>query len=455
MQQLKTTVLRSKYLCRRAFDRAYAWGAKWCRDGFQLTPDELRRKQLERLYWLIKRFSSRGLCKAASLDKLISSQDPDLLASLPVLDKQGLRQLYPILEKSYSGIRRIYAKLRGISTNSTGGSTGEPVEYLRSRLQDKCGAGASMEMLRVLGWRPGMQRVCLWGSERDIGLAEQPEGWLGNLVADTTVIGSYAPGEPEFRRFLEAVKSHRGCAVYGFTSLLMECSRTMIENGWELAPGQISAAWVGAEALADTQRSLFKQAFGIELRDHYGSRECSSIAAECEKGTRHINPRYIAEVVDPEDRTALPEGQNGLLLVTDLFNDVTPLIRYEIGDMGAIAWRECSCGRRGPCITSLAGRIAETFALVSGTKVSALFFNHLFKEFPAVHQFQVCRQTATAFELRYTGPGLSAADTRRLMDVTQRILEGAQVEVIHVPKLDRSPSGKLIQYRDLRENASS
>jgi phenylacetate-CoA ligase len=445
MRPLKKSILRSKYWWRRTFDAAYTWGVKWCRTGFRLSADELRERQMQRLHEQLARFRERGLCDDSAYSGLAENRDGANLDSLPVLDKRALQQLYPLLAEKY-------AESCGVYANATGGSTGEPVQYFRSRLLDRRGAGASSEMQRVMGWQPGMQRVCLWGSERDIGQAEQEEGWLSRLLGDKTLIGAYAPGETEFRRFVDAVKLHRNCAVYGFTSLLTECARMMIDRGWELEAGQVGAAWSGAETLSLTQRNLFRQAFGIPIRDHYGSRECSSIAAECEEGTRHINPRYIVEVVDPEGKAVLPAERTGLLLVTDLLNDVTPLIRYEIGDLGAIAWRDCPCGRSGPCFTELAGRIAEMFVLSSGTKVSALFFNHLFKEFPGVHQFQVLRRSDNLFDVHFMGSELSDEQSARVLEAATRILEGAQVQLKRVEQLDRSTSGKLIQYRDLRQS---
>ena len=444
---MKREIIKAKYWWRRSFDSAFGWGAAWCRDGFLLARPDYEARARERLIVLIDGFKRAGFCQAPEYKAYAKAEGADQLSRLPVLDKPGLQQLFEQLKDSYRHRDDVYE-------NATGGSTGEPVSYLRSRLQDRAGGGASYEMFKVLGWRPGMPRVSLWGSERDIGRAEKHQGWWKSLLDDTTLIGAYAPDEAVFRRFIDEVEARPGCAVYGFTSLLAECARVMNQNGWQLAPGAVSTAWVGAEAVSDAQREVFYRAFGARLRDHYGSRECSTVAAECDHGTRHINPRYLVEAVDYDTREVLPAGEVGSLLVADLFNDVTPLIRYEIGDLGGVDWCDCPCGRSGYCLTELTGRTAGLFELQSGHKVSALFFNHLMKEFPTVQQFQVLRDGLADFRVAYSGEALSGDEQARLESVVGNLLEDARVTAVYMRQLDRSASGKLIQYRDLRDQAS-
>ena len=50
------------------------------------------------------------------------------------------------------------------------------------------------------------------------------------------------------------------------------------------------------------------------------------------------------------------EGE-GELIVTSFLNDVMPLIRYRIGDLGKISFRECPCGRKTPILEELHGKV--------------------------------------------------------------------------------------------------
>ena len=418
-----------------------AGGARWCREGMRLSPDAREKKLLARLKQLIKGFRSRGLCSESGFESFTEVSSHSDLAKLPVLTKDGLIELYPALQRIYAGRSDVIAR-------RTGGSTGVPAYHLRDRKLASSSIGELVVMLEVMGWRPGVQRLCLWGRGDEVGAMAKFPPTVKSVLSNWRAFAGYALDESLLRRFYEAVRDSPGCAVYGYTSLLEECSRVMLENGRKLKPGAVRVAWGGSEKTLPRQREMFREAFGTPLKDFYGSREFSSIAAECEQGNMHINARYIVESVDPEDYALLAPGELGLLLVTDLVNEVTPFIRYEIGDLGAVAWRDCACGRRGPCLTDLRGRTHEIIALPSGKKVHSMFFWHIFGEYPEIRRIQVVRTGAEDFEVLYTGSELSSQSYSDIVEQSRRMLGNASVRLIHVSELDRSPSGKLILYKD-------
>jgi phenylacetate-CoA ligase len=203
------------------------------------------------------------------------------------------------------------------------------------------------------------------------------------------------------------------------------------------------------------QRELFRQAFGVELRDLYGSRECPWIAAECACGTRHISPRYIIEALDEQTMRAVPEGEAGLLAVTDLYARCTPFIRYLIGDLGAVAWRDCACGRRGFCLTELHGRTSDVIELPSGTRISGVFVPHLVEKCMGVQRAQVVRLSDTSFQLRYIGDQLDYATQEKLKRIMHSNFEGADAQVVRVSELQTSSCGKARLFLDLRSRAQA
>jgi len=418
-----------------------AAGARWCRSGMHLPPDAREKKLLARLRQLIRGFRSRGLCREPDFDRYKELRSFADLAGLPVLTKSGLIKLYPALEETYAGRSDVYSR-------RTGGSTGEPASHLRDRKLASFSIGGLVVMLEIMGWRPGTPRFCLWGRDDEVGMAGKSPRTIKSLLSQVWGFCDYAQGERQIRRFYEAVRDNPGCAVYGFTSMLEECSRVMLEKGWTLEPGHVLAAWGGAEMVFPHQRTIFERAFGAPLNFFYGSREFASIAAECAQGNWHINARYILEAVDPEDYAPLAPGEPGSLLITDLANTITPFSRYEIGDFGAVAWRECACGRRGPCLVDLRGRIHEMIPLLSGKKVHTIFFNYLFNEYPAVQRTQVIRNGIADFEIRYVGGALDEQSRSLIIQEARKMLDNALVSLTRTDRLDRSRSGKLVQYFD-------
>ena len=67
----------------------------------------------------------------------------------------------------------------------------------------------------------------------------------------------------------------------------------------------------------------------------------------------------VVENVD-EDGRPVDHGEPGArLLVTNLFNRVQPLIRFEITDVATLEREPCPCGRTLLRLRSLAGRTAD------------------------------------------------------------------------------------------------
>ena len=58
--------------------------------------------------------------------------------------------------------------------------------------------------------------------------------------------------------------------------------------------------------------------------------------------------------------------ETGEIYVTDLLNRGMPLIRYEIGDVGALSDEPARCGAPNPVLASIGGRTADVIVLPSG-----------------------------------------------------------------------------------------
>ena len=66
------------------------------------------------------------------------------------------------------------------------------------------------------------------------------------------------------------------------------------------------------------------------------------------------------EIVDPDSGEPLPHGQVGEIVVTTLWKEAMPFIRYRTGDMAMrLEYEECPCGRTFSRISRIKGRISH------------------------------------------------------------------------------------------------
>ena len=87
---------------------------------------------------------------------------------------------------------------------------------------------------------------------------------------------------------------------------------------------------LGAEGIGKAQRQRFEELFGTTVLQGYGCTEIGVPAAECEEksGLHWFADEYIIEAVDPETKEPVAPGERGEMLVTCLFKDSMPMIRY-------------------------------------------------------------------------------------------------------------------------------
>jgi phenylacetate-CoA ligase len=104
----------------------------------------------------------------------------------------------------------------------------------------------------------------------------------------------------------------------------------------------------------------------------------------------HLLPtEYIAEVVDPATGQAVPAGQVGELVLTNLGRWGSPLLRYRTGDLVCLDPTPCPCGRPWPRLAGgILGR-ADDMIHVRGNNVYPSAMEALLRRFPEVVEYRI------------------------------------------------------------------
>ncbi|AUH39954.1 phenylacetate--CoA ligase family protein [Streptomyces sp. CMB-StM0423] len=119
----------------------------------------------------------------------------------------------------------------------------------------------------------------------------------------------------------------------------------------------LRALFVGGEPLTTPRRRRISRLWGVPVIEEYGSTETGSLAGECEYGRMHLwADRALFEVYDPETGRVAAEGA-GQLVVTPLYREAMPLLRYNLEDDVEVSYDDCDCGWHLPTVRVL-GRAA-------------------------------------------------------------------------------------------------
>ena len=222
---------------------------------------------------------------------------------------------------------------------------------------------------------------------------------------------------------LARVRGFRPDAVIGHPTLVLELC-DLLGTAGEVRPGLV---YTWGERLTAGMAKRLSDFFEAPVCDAYGLREVSVVAVQCRYGQYHIEcERLWVEVVDPHG-AAVPDGEAGELVVTNLINQAMPLIRYRTGDIGALAVAPecCACGMPHRTLTLLEGREPGAIVLPGGRRASTMVLFRMLSALP-VERYQVVQSAPDGVDLIVKPlPAFTAATAESLRDRAERALGGA------------------------------
>ncbi len=303
---------------------------------------------------------------------------PGGLQRLEVVDRRGLT-----LAGEDFFCRAVPAGHGDVGVATTSGSTGEPVKVRRS--------GRSREHWLAAGLR---ERLWYGGDCR---------GRLGVVRANTVRAEEHAEwGVPYSLLFRTGPVSARPAATSADALVqwlegwqpdellsLPSCLEGVVGGleGRSARPPSPKVVRTLSESVAPSLRERVRKLWGSEIRDSYSSEEFGLMAIQCPAGgIYHVLEHVILEVVAEDGRPCGP-GETGRVLVTDLVNYASPMIRYAIGDWAEVA-APCACGIPHRSIQRFVGRERNLICLPDGRRYWPLFGFHRWGEVYPVLQFQ-------------------------------------------------------------------
>lgn len=253
----------------------------------------------------------------------------EVLENWPILKKDVMRSNQLAFVAEDCDIRRMYRE-------HTSGTTGKPLNLWLSR--DTVRSWYALFEARVRAWH-GVSRQDNWavlGGQLVTPFHQnRPPFWVWNFASRQLYMSSYHLSPDFIPAYLEALRYYRVNYMLGYASSMHALAQAVLER--KLDAPSLRVAISNAEPLYEHQRESIAQAFRCPVRDTYGMSEIASAASECGADTLHIWPEVgIIEAVH-ETGEIVPAGQTGRFICTGLLNADMPLIRYEVGDHGALA----------------------------------------------------------------------------------------------------------------------
>ena len=343
----------------------------------------------------------------------------------------------PILEKEVIQERSEALLADGwvgrFTTKTTGGSTGRPVTVRKNSEAIAQGMAATWLGYGWYGVRVGDPCVRFWG-QPPRNLKRRLRYMAADLATHRKTLSAFGYTRENLGEYVDTIDRFRPAYLYGYVSVLEDLARYLVDKGRSLSGAYLKSVVTTSEVLSSPQRAVIAEAFGVPVQNEYGCGELGPIAYECREGSLHLLPtnQYL-EIVD-DNGCAVPAGESGHIVLTDLTNRAMPLIRYRIGDMGRSAG-PCSCGRPFPVLGEVFGREYDFVEAPDGRRFHGEFFMYAFEDLrqrhPEIGQFQVVQTAATELVVRVVRSGSSGTDT------LDGIRNRAGAEAAWLPAFDR------------------
>lgn len=329
--------------------------------------------------------------------------------------------------------------------SSTSGSTGEPVVIRRTSISNLMwmAQGARDHLWHRRDMRapfasiranlPAVARLKDWGPPHNLLFATGPG--LGMPI-------SLSPD-----RQAAELRAFRPGTLLSYPNNLDVLIDALAEGGkpWP----ELKHLQTIGETLSPRIRDKARAYFGLEIDDLYSAQEVGIIAVQCPDCRQYhvVAETVVVEVVDADGRPCRP-GEIGRVLVTDLTNFATPVIRYDIGDYAEVG-EPATCGRGLPTLSRIVGRDRNLIVMPDGTRRWPLTGYHRFPEVGPILQFQFIQVDRDTIEAHLvTGRPFDSRDERAFRDIVCEAL-GHPFELViqyHEGALQRGPNGKFEDF---------
>ncbi|MGD8762774.1 MAG: AMP-binding protein [Desulfobacteraceae bacterium] len=361
--------------------------------------------------------------------------------NFPKVEKESLRDnITEFLNPNYRG---------RVTNGRTSGSTGQSLTLYYDRENESYSEAGRWRAKDWWGVSPGSRQVSIWGRPFT-GYKDRLSQKVKSYFMNTLLFSAFDLNKETLENIWKKISRFKPTIIYGYPSAIFPLSVYLKENKIQANNLGLKVIMTTAETITPQQRSLIENVFGCKTANEYGCSETGGFVYECPHGSWHVSSELtFIEVLDREGNPQ-PPGQSGEIVITHLRNNYMPLIRYRVGDIGALLSGVCDCGRGLPLMEVSVTKESDIFRLADGRTYSSEIFDYINLAVMKVHpdsilQFKVVQKTIDSFRVEIVAGSNTVDHGERLFKrlMKEQLGEKIKVQIKRVPCIEREPSGKL------------
>lgn len=325
----------------------------------------------------------------------------------------------------------------------TGGSYGEPLRVPYSKNRALIRTATFKYFNELGGYKIGDPYVLIRAKEKPT--------WLKFLRNETIFIPEDI-SEENLEKLFSFIKKKNITLLLGYPTVMYELVVMASNRPNSLKNHPVKTVITTSESIEMHKRSFINQILECNLIDRYANEEVGLIAQQKEFGGDYYVNKYgiYTEIIDPKSLQPVEEGEIGKVVVTDLTNDLIPVLRYDTGDLAIASKYE---NGELLSIKKIIGRESEQIFTTNGKPVASLMLGpHIYKPLAKtgdMHTYQFAQLQEDKYELRIkTGPeNLSQDYIKMIVSGLRKVLgSDAEIKLKYVDHIAPLPSGKRPIY---------
>ena len=336
---------------------------------------------------------------------------------------------------------------KGLYCHNTSGSSGTPFVFAKNKKSHVKALALYLDRLHRLGIDYGTDLQARFYGIPKKGISYHKE-IIKDRLAGRIRFPVFDLTDDRLNEILKSFSKNRFVYINGYTNSILLFANFLIRKNIllkDICPS-LRCVIPTSEVCTSTHRELMEKAFGVEVFVEYGAAELDIIAMEDLSHNFIVNNEtLLVEILDENDKPVNP-GEVGRVVVTSLFNEAMPFIRYDLGDRVKLGTITTSTHRT---IDYVEGRVNDNIILPSGKISPGLTFYYivkvLFEGRPNIKEFVIHQTKINTFEFQYVAEvEVSDLEKGKINTEIERYLEsGLKVQFIKKEVLERHTSGKL------------
>lgn len=352
----------------------------------------------------------------------------------PVINKNKIRDN----QQAFSHQKYTEDQLHRVSTS---GSTGVPFVVYQDKVKRWRTLADNLYFNRMFGFHLGnkLYYLRIWN---EINSLSPLNRFLKNIVqveaSELTV--DYT------QNLIEDLKKDKSPkSILAYSSTLQVLARNIEELGVKPLGVHLSCIITMAEALDMHSRKILQKAFGCPVVSRYSNSENGFIAHQFASDNENylINTAsYHVELLQLNQDKPAEDGELGRIVITDLFNFATPMIRYDTGDIGR---KGVDIFQNHPILVleKIEGRRLDFISDTQGNLISPHVIDYAVRTVPGILQFQFIQEDAKIYRVKINSDGGKSINEKLVIEGLKKYIGGdSQIVFEYVNEIPLLASGK-------------